>query len=351
MSSFLYYCLDGNKDGGFQNPEAKILISDSFYNDQETTNETKQLLEHFKKYIKRFGEHPYDPSCGLTLPEFNRRNRNELFMSLNGPLEEMDSIEYLSVINEWDKNEIPTVLYRIGKNPSSDLVIFVHGGGWTQGNFKTHEYLCRKLAKILEKDVLALEYRLSPENPYPKPLDDVISVYKSIINSNSNNYQRFFLCGDSGGGHLCAAACIRIYEEGLKRPEASILFYPALGNDFNSRSYQKFGECLALTKSGTLVYTSNLAGSNCQNEDILSNKYIFPVLQKDMKAFPREIIVSSGYDILYDGQLEHVQKMLQSGRKDITWLVYPGVAHGFMTYGKYYDTLVTEVCHTIKKYL
>jgi len=347
-----YYILDENTEKGLQNKEIDYFSSDSLYEEQKYTEETKQLLEHFEKYVELFKKNPYDPSCGLTLSEFNRRNRNELFISLSGPMEEIYSSEYHTVINEQDKNEIPTMLFRSNNKPTTDLIIFIHGGGWTQGNFKTHEYLCRKLTKILEKDVLAIEYRLSPENPHPKPLDDVISVYKSVTSTNNfNNYQRFFLCGDSGGGHLCSAACIRISEESLKCPEASILFYPALGNDFNSRSYQKFGNCLALTKAGTIVYTNNLAGCDCQTPNILSNKYIFPTLQKDMTVFPKEIIISSGYDVLYDGQLEHVQKMIENGRKDIVWLVYPGVIHGFMTYGKYYDSLVTQVCHTIKNYL
>ena len=269
-------------------------------------------------------------------------------MSLSGPLEKIHSIKNYYVVNKKDGNKIPVRLYQNEWKPSDDLIIFVHGGGWTQGNLATHDYLCRKLAKILEKDVLAVDYRLAPENPHPKPLDDVISVYKRFANSN---YNRLLLCGDSGGGHLCMAACIKIYEENLKRPYASILLYPAIGNDFNSRSYKAFDDCLALTKAGTIAYTNNLAGGDCQNPRNISNKYIFPVLQKDMKAFPREIIVSAGYDVLYDGQLEHVKNMLRSGRNDLTWLVYPGAAHGFMTYGKYYDKLVTRVCNKVKEYL
>jgi len=339
-------CLDGNIKEN-QTEVMKMLTSDAFY-EQKISPETEQLVNHFKEFIDNLSKTPYDPSCGLTQSEFNRQNRNRLFMSLSGQLEDIQYVENLSITNAKDNNEIPMTLFKNNNTPSDDLIIFIHGGGWTQGNIKTHEYLCRKLTKILEKDVLSLEYRLSPENPHPKQLEDILTVYKKYANSN---YQRLILCGDSGGGHLCTATCIKIGEEGLKRPDASILLYPALGNDFNSRSYQVFGDCLALTKNGTIAYTNNLCGGDCQNPTNISNKYIFPVLQKDMNVFPREIIISSGYDVLYDGQLEHVKNMLNSGRKDITWLVYPGVAHGFMTYGKYYDKLVTEICHTIKKYL
>ncbi|OUM58444.1 hypothetical protein PIROE2DRAFT_16274 [Piromyces sp. E2] len=345
----LFYSLEA---GGDENHSLKLkfLTSNEFYEKQKITYETRQLFDHFNRFIKVLNKKPpYDPSSGISLSEFNRHNRNELFMSLNGPLEKVYSTVFQFIKNEHDNYDIPTIIYRAKEKPTNDLIIFVHGGGWTQGNFKTHEYICRKLTNILEKDVLAIEYRLAPENTFPKPLDDVLSVYKAY--AEYSNYQNIIFCGDSGGGQLCSAACIKIYEEGIKRPEASILFYPPLGNDFNSRSFQKFGECVALTKKGTIAYTSHFCGKDCQSPEILSNKYIFPVLQKDMNAFPREIIATSGYDVLYDGQVKHVKNMLRSGRKDLTWLVYPGIAHGFMTYGKYYNNLITQICHTIKKVL
>ena len=332
----------------FPNTRIEEFTSDDFYNKQKPSKETQKLINHFTKFVEDFMKHPYDPSCGMTLNEFGRQKRNELFMSLSGPLAKIRSITNCYVLNEKDGNKIPVRLYKDGKEPSDDLIIFVHGGGWTQGNLETHDYLCRKLAKILKKDVLAIDYRLAPENPYPKPLEDVISVYKKFSNSR---YDRLLLCGDSGGAHLCSAACIKIYEENLKRPHVAILFYPAISNDFDSRSYKSFGDCLALTKAATIAFTNNLVGGDCQSHKNRSNKYIYPVLQKDMDAFPREIIVSSGYDLLYDGQLEHVKNMLRSGRKDLTWLVYRGAAHGFMMYGKYYDKLITRVCNKIKKYL
>ena len=341
----------------FSNVEKNIrmeeIASDDFYTKQELSPETQKLLQHFAKFVEDFiadsKKQSCDESCGLTPTEFGRRKKDGLFMELSGPLEEIKSIEDSIVKNEEDGNDIPVRLYRNADKPTDDLIIFVHGGGWTQGNLETHDYLCRKLAKIIQKDVLAIDYRLSPENPHPAPLNDVISVYKKF---STSGYNRLLLCGDSGGSHLCSAACIRIYEENLKRPDTAILFYPALGNDFDSRSYQAFGSCLALSRRGTIAYTNNLAGGDCQAPENISNKYIFPVLQKDMNAFPKEIIVSAGYDVLFDGQLEHVKNMIKSGRTDdINWLIYPGVAHGFMTYGKYYDGLVTQVCEKIKEYL
>ncbi|KAL6621993.1 alpha/beta-hydrolase [Neocallimastix californiae] len=268
-------------------------------------------------------------------------------MTLNGPLESVHSFEDYHITNEEDGNDVLVRLYKHDIEPSSDLIIYIHGGGWTQGNLKNYAYLCRKLTKILEKDVLAVDYRLSPENPHPQQLNDIMAVYKYFLKSK---YKKIYLSGDSGGGHLCASTCIKINDEGLKRPHGSILFYPALDNDFNSRSFKAFN-CPALTKKGTMDYTNNLVGGNCLDPKNFSNKYIFPSLQKDMKVFPREILVSSGYDILFDGQLKHVKNMLKSGRKDLTWLVYPGVVHGFMNYGKFYDKLVTQVCQTVKKFL
>jgi len=71
---------------------------------------------------------------------------------------------------------IPVRLYPV--DSSEDVILFVHGGCWTQGNLDTHEYLCQKIIKKLEMNVLAVDYRLAPEHPFPTPLDDVLEAYK-----------------------------------------------------------------------------------------------------------------------------------------------------------------------------
>ena len=74
-------------------------------------------------------------------------------------------------------------------------------------------------------------------------------------------------------------------------------------------------------------------------------------MENDTDVFPREIVVTAGYDVLYDGQFEHVNKMLNNERNDLTWLVYQGFVHGFMNFGKYHDKHITQVCQKIKKCL
>ena len=329
-------------------PKLKNYCSEKFYKTQKLTPETQKLIKHIQKFLKFAEKCRKNKSNELTPLEFNRRVYNKLSRSLRGPLERIRFILQFYYQDPKDKRDIPLKLYQDGEKPSNDLVIFVHGGGWTNGDLESHEYLCRKLTKILQKDVLAIDYRLAPENPYPAPIDDIIRIYKKYSNSE---YGRVILCGEGSGANLCASACLKIKEKRLPRPHASILLYPALSNDFNSQSYKTFGNCEALTAKDAIIYTNNYTGGNCQIPKILSNKSIFPILENDTDVFPREIVVTAGYDVLYDGQFEHVNKMLNNERNDLTWLVYQGFVHGFMNFGKYHDKHITQVCQKIKKCL
>ena len=260
---------------------------------------------------------------------------NKFFIDHSGEPEEVNTIKNFSILNE--DFQIPVRLYRI--NNSKKICLFIHGGGWIQGNLDTHDYLCRKIAKICEVNVLAVDYRLAPEHEFPIPLNDVNCVY----NWCCERYDEILLSGDSAGGHLCAAVCIQAAK--TRKPDAMILFYPALGSDFNSESYKKYADIPTLSKPSVKYFLSKYIGN--QSAD---NRLISPILENDMNVFPKTFIVSAGCDVLLSEQSAFFEKMLYSNNA-CRQLVLDGAIHGFMTYGREFDKYNTEILKQVSGWL
>ncbi|MDR0677771.1 MAG: alpha/beta hydrolase, partial [Holosporaceae bacterium] len=278
-------------------------------------------------------------------PQMNRCMANDFFSRHAGISERMEKVENLFIaIDNYKilmRRYVPTNL------GSDGIILFAHGGGWIQGNLDTHDYLCRKMAKILEIEVIAVDYRLAPEFVFPIPLEDFCSAYQWCVNTFVG--KKIILAGDSAGGNLCAALCIRLADEMRHSgPHAQILFYPALSNDFASPSYKAY-ENGALTKIGTVASLSWYVGKSCLEEDVMSNALVYPLLQKDMSIFPRTILVPAQCDILLDGQMYFAEK-LQAANTKVDVIQTNGTIHGFMTYGKEFEDEVTYILEKIKKY-
>jgi acetyl esterase len=277
-------------------------------------------------------------------PRMNRCMANDFFIRHAGISERMGNVENFFIA--VDNYEIPARRYVPANINSDSIILFAHGGGWIQGNLDTHDYLCRKIAKILETEVIAADYRLAPEFIFPIPLEDFGCAYQWCVNTFAG--KKIILAGDSAGGNLCAALCIKLANEMSRfRPHAQILFYPVLSNDFSSPSYEAY-ENGSLTKIGTVSSLSWYVGKSCLGEDVMSNALVYPLLQKDMSVFPRTVLVPAPYDILLDGQLSFAEKLRAASAK-VDIIQAGGTVHGFMTYGKEFEDEITHVLEEIRE--
>ncbi|MDR1551147.1 MAG: alpha/beta hydrolase [Holosporaceae bacterium] len=277
-------------------------------------------------------------------PQMSRSMANDFFIRHAGMAEIMEKVENFFIV--IDNYEIPARRYIPTNLRSDSIILFAHGGGWIQGNLDTHDYLCRKIAKILEMEVIAADYRLAPEFIFPIPLEDFCCAYQWCVNTFAN--KKIILAGDSAGGNLCAALSVKLANEKKRfRPHAQMLFYPVLSNDFSSPSYEAY-ENRALTKIGTIASLSWYVGKSCLEEDIVSNALVYPLSQRDMNIFPRTVLVPAQCDILLDGQLSFAEK-LQAANVKVDIIQTDGTIHGFMTYGKEFEDEITNVLEEIRK--
>lgn len=225
----------------------------------------------------------------------------------------------------------------------NDIILFVHGGGWVQGNLETHDALCRSIANVFVRRVISVEYRLSPQYKFPIPLSDVFDAYIWCVNQG---YENIILSGDSVGGNLCAALCVKLRDlQYYQFPVSQILFYPILSCNLESKSFDLFGRGYGLTKEWTKNYIYQYTGAEHDDERFINNKFIYPLLE-DAGIFPKTFLISASCDVLLDDQLVFADK-LKSAKIPVYHTILDGSIHGFMTYDKYFNNDINSILVSI----
>jgi hypothetical protein len=110
--------------------------------------------------------------------------------------------------------------------------LYLHGGGWVVGGLDSHDFICFELAMALGAMVVAVDYRLAPEHPFPAGFEDCLSVWRALRSGPFwFDPQKLLVAGDSAGGNLAAALCLALRDAGEAMPAAQVLIYPGLGGD------------------------------------------------------------------------------------------------------------------------
>ena len=104
-------------------------------------------------------------------------------------------------------------------------MLYLHGGGYTCGNIDFAIGFASTLAKSLGLRVFAPAYRLAPEAPYPAAVDDALRAYEYLIECGISP-RSIILCGESAGGGLSYALCLRLRKLGLPIPAGIIAISP-----------------------------------------------------------------------------------------------------------------------------
>jgi acetyl esterase/lipase len=122
----------------------------------------------------------------------------------------------------------------------SRVVLYFHGGGYIIGSPRTHRAMLAHLSRDSGARVLALDYRLAPEHPFPAPVEDAVSSYRWLL-SEGFDPDRIALAGDSAGGGLTVAALVQIRYLGIAMAAAGVCISPwvdmeGLGESMETRA-------------------------------------------------------------------------------------------------------------------
>lgn len=105
------------------------------------------------------------------------------------------------------------------------VVLYFHGGAYVLGSIDSHRDLCERLSRAAQARVLALDYRLAPENPYPAAVEDATAAYRWLLKQGVSP-KRICVAGDSAGGGLTVATLIALRDAGDPMPACATPISP-----------------------------------------------------------------------------------------------------------------------------
>ena len=243
--------------------------------------------------------------------------------------------------------DIPLRLYRpIGSSPEQNLAVLVyfHGGGWVIGDLETHDTLCRELANASGCAVVAVDYRMGPENRFPAAVNDCIAA-TAWVRSNAGSLRldasRLAVGGDSAGGNLAAVVAIAARDAGNLPVTFQLLIYPATDMRRTAPSHTSNGEGYLLTRDTIGYFHDHYIDDSSHDLDWRAS----PLLHPDLSGLPPAFIVTAGYDPLRDEGLQYAQALTDAGTRS-TLVCFERQVHGFITMGRVLDeaNTATALC-------
>ena len=221
---------------------------------------------------------------------------------------------------------VPVRSYQPSVSPPTSgcpCIVYLHGGGWVVGDLDSHDFICAELASVLGVLVIAVDYRLAPEHPFPAAFNDCLSVWRAL---RTGPFQldpaRTLVAGDSAGGNLAAALCLALRDAGEPAPCAQVLIYPGLGGDHRLPSRGECADAPLLSSSDLDCYHTLYLGGIRQ-----PTAYAMPLLAADFSGLPPALIAVAQFDPLRDDGVLYAGRLNAAG---VSAMLYygQGLVHG-----------------------
>ena len=221
----------------------------------------------------------------------------------------------LRSVTDVDAGGVPARFYRDGPD-DAPVLLYAHGGGWVAGDLATHDGLCRLLVKETGWSVLAVDYRLAPESPYPAAVEDLTRALDWLRDQGL----RVGVGGDSAGGHLAAVLARQAADAGRPALDPAMA-YPEL-DDFGLHRDEMRFFWDAFAPDGLPAAADPL--------------------RMDPAGLPPAVVVTAELDVLCD-EGERYAYRLQAAGVPVISTRYQGVNHNFVRKLALFDAAAVAV--------
>jgi acetyl esterase len=198
-----------------------------------------------------------------------------------------------------------------GLTGDAPALVFFHGGAWIYGDLDSHDAVCRFLAEEAQVRVVAVDYRLAPEAPFPAGFEDALAAWRWITEHAKGiaiDPTRIAVGGDSAGGNFAALVAQHAVKDAGIKPAFQLLIYPVTDFLNASASRETYAEGFYLTKAYLDLGEENyLLG----DED-LADPRLSP-LHQDVTGVAPAYLVTAGFDPLLDEGKAYADKLRAAG--------------------------------------
>ena len=213
-----------------------------------------------------------------------------------------------------------------GDGPHPALVYF-HGGGWVLGNLDSHDGPCRSLTNAAKCVVLSIDYRLAPENKFPKGLDDCVAAVEWVAKNAADlgvDPARIAIGGDSAGGNLAAAVALANKKRGGPALCHQLLVYPVTDARRNTLSYRENAEGYFLSAAAMKWFWESYLNDESEGANPLAS----PIRAEDLSGLPPATVITAEFDPLRDEGEAYAEQLSAAG-VPTEYKRYDGIIHGF----------------------
>ena len=257
---------------------------------------------------------PFVASCSLEMTRKGQDKLGELMAALH-------KREVMAKEHDFGRFQGAWIMPRDERR--SGVVLYLHGGGYTCGGLEYAKGFASTLASECGVRTFCAAYRLAPENPYPAALDDALEAYQYLLKKGYAAHQ-IMLCGESAGGGLIYALCLKLKALGLPLPCGLIGISPWTDLNGTGASYEKNREADPSMTPELLQFYAK-----CYTDDP-DDPFCSP-LYGDLTGLPPSLLFVGGDEVMLDDTRMLHEKLLACGCRS-RMIVAPERWHAYVLY-------------------
>ena len=249
------------------------------------------------------------------------------------------------IVSEYDiagyEGEMINTLVIEPRNTESKLpcLVYFHGGGFMLKSTAINQQTVKEYVAKTPCKVVYVDYRLTPDNPFPIPVEDCFSAYQWVLEHTEMlqiDSDAIMIGGDSAGGNLAIGVTLMARDRGLSLPSKVMLIYPATDRRMRTESMQKYTDTPVWdAKLSIMMWEAYLGGQ--QEEHI---EYASPMEADSLIAFPKTYMEVAEFDCLHDEGIAFYERLLEYGT-EVELHEVKGACHGFENV---FESQITRQC-------
>jgi len=199
-------------------------------------------------------------------------------------------------------------------------VVYLHGGGYATGTLDSARALFSHLARATRARLLAVDYRLAPDHPFPAAVDDAVAAYRFAL-SAGHAPETTAVCGDSSGGGLALASLVALRDLGEPMPGAAICLSPWTDLTLSGTSLQANRDADPMVSASTLGLMADAYLGDVDRRSPTASP-----LFADLAGLPPLLLQVGSSELLLDDTTRFAERAEAAG-VDVTIEIWDDVFH------------------------